>query len=264
MPGIFQQRPRRVKPFPRPALTTTDTTIEMTGKGLRKLVLKPADREIVLYKDDDMEALWEKLAEESACSEEDGCSQAVVDNDDALPYWAEIWPAAVFMAGRIHDDLKRYTALAGGKPCLDLGCGLGLVTLQANLSGLFTVGLDYKYQALLPAKESAKANDLADVPWACMDWRKPALKKGCTTLVFGADILYERRFIPMLTTFLDHVLGPAGRFVSADPTRNFTKDFTDAMNDGGFLVERSIEGEVVHFGVPVQITMREFIRKKRP
>jgi 2-polyprenyl-3-methyl-5-hydroxy-6-metoxy-1,4-benzoquinol methylase len=226
----------------------------------RRLILRPADQEIVLYKDDDMEALWQQLAEESECAENKDCDQEARDHDDALPYWAEVWPAAVFLAARIHDDLARYTTMAGGKPCLDLGCGLGLVTLQANMAGLFTIGMDYKFRALQLARKSAQANAMPETPWACTDWRRPAFKKGCSTLVFGADILYERRFIPVLTSFLDHTLGPQGRFVSADPTRNFTKDFTDAMNDGGFIVEGSIEGEVEHQGVPVEITLREFIR----
>ena len=52
--------------------------------------------------------------------------------DERLPYWADVWPSSIILAGKL---LKLDGA---GRTALELGCGVGLSTLAA--SSLATAG----------------------------------------------------------------------------------------------------------------------------
>ena len=45
--------------------------------------------------------------------------------DERLPYWTELWPSSIALCRW----LEERRAEIAGRPCLDLGCGLGLTAM---------------------------------------------------------------------------------------------------------------------------------------
>ena len=62
-------------------------------------------------------------------SADDLISEEDFDRDERLPYWAEIWPSARVLAGRVACENGR------GRRLLELGCGSGLVAVAAARAG---------------------------------------------------------------------------------------------------------------------------------
>lgn len=167
----------------------------------------------------DLESLWAAMGQDD------------FGPDERLPYWVELWPAAVLLARHIAEN----PGLFAGRACVDAGCGLGLASLAAAAAGARVLGFDYEPEALAYARKNAALNlePGATAPlFAVMDWRKPALAKGCADFVLGADILYERRFFEPVTALLDHCLAKGGRAWIADPER------TVSAGADGRLIER--------------------------
>src|SRR4029078_5956128 len=52
--------------------------------------------------------------------------------DERLPYWADIWPSSQILAQHLL-SLARVERIRG--KCLELGCGVGLVTIAAMIAG---------------------------------------------------------------------------------------------------------------------------------
>src|SRR5205085_1421655 len=82
------------------------------GKGLPEItLLRPQDQEALL---------------------EDAIARGSPELPDAgAPYWAEVWPAAVPLAGWLLES----GAVSPGERVLELGCGLGLVGLALAKAG---------------------------------------------------------------------------------------------------------------------------------
>ena len=81
-------------------------------------------------------------------SADDLLSEADFERDERLPYWADIWPSSTALAGVV-------AGLDGrGKRCIELGCGLGLVTIGAMRAGYDVLATDYYDDALLFARRN--------------------------------------------------------------------------------------------------------------
>ena len=126
------------KIVPRPDLTALDpgSRVEVEVEGRVWLLDRAAD----------MEALWDEM------------DDADLDDDERLPYWAEVWPASVLLGRHI---LRNQNTLKG-KPCLDLGCGLGLTGMIASSIGAQVVAFDYELPAVRFAHHNAQLNDVPD------------------------------------------------------------------------------------------------------
>src|SRR5690349_21867958 len=74
-------------------------------------------------------------------------SEALLDEhafeeEEFLPYWAELWPSGVALAKAIADRSLR------GARVLELGCGLGLPSLAAALGGGRVLATDWSPAAI--------------------------------------------------------------------------------------------------------------------
>jgi predicted nicotinamide N-methyase len=108
--------------------------------------------------------------------------QEAFADDEFLPYWAELWPAARALAEALPD--------VNGLRVVELGCGLGLPSLVAAGSGATVTATDWSPDAIALLRENALRNGLelrADV----RDWREPWEER--FDLALAADVLYERR-----------------------------------------------------------------------
>ncbi|HST14486.1 MAG TPA: methyltransferase domain-containing protein [Gaiellaceae bacterium] len=119
-------------------------------------------------------------------------------DDEFLPYWAELWPAAVALAEALPD--------VTGLRLVELGCGLGLPSLVAAAKGARVTATDWSPDAIDLLRENAPRNGLELVA-EVRDWREPWDDR--FDLALAADVLYERRNVePVLERLRE--LAPEG------------------------------------------------------
>jgi predicted nicotinamide N-methyase len=117
--------------------------------------------------------------------------------DEFLPYWAELWPAALALAEALPD--------VAGLRVVELGCGLGVPSLVAAARGADVTAVDWAEDAIVLLRENAARNGLA-LRAERRDWREPWDER--FDLALAADVLYERRNVePVLARLRE--LAPA-------------------------------------------------------
>ncbi len=194
-----------------------------------KVCVTVAERLFTLHRAASLEELWDAMTQDTH-------NTAYID-DERLPYWTEVWPAGVALA----QWLWQSKAQIQGKTCLDLGCGLGLTALVGQWAGAHVIGMDYEEDALHFAMKNANSNNIAAPLWLVMDWRRPAIKKGSIDVLWGGDIMYERRFVQPVINFLDFVLAEHGYAWIAEPCRSVYDAFRSAVHEKGWGAKRVYE-----------------------
>ena len=139
------------------------------------------------------------------------------EDDEFMPYWADLWPSGVALARRVHG--RRLA----GRRVLELGCGLGLPSLAAARAGARVLATDWSQPALDLLARNAELNGVP-VETERVDWRAPQTltARAPFGLVLAADVLYERRNVALLLDLLP-LLG--AEVWLADPRRSFTEAF---------------------------------------
>ena len=203
-------------------------------------------------------------------------SEALVDSapvqqrfaqDEYLPYWATIWPAAELLAEEVStwpaaepgdpnaphaaaSPVDRTAAPAPAGPAvLELGCGLGLVGVVAARRGYRVVFSDYDDDALAFALENARRNGVAGVRALHVDWRKlyPELR---FERILAADVLYEARNLAPVAAFIRTHLAPGGFALLSDPGRGTADAFERIAGAAGLCVEFSAPARVQAAALP--------------
>jgi predicted nicotinamide N-methyase len=145
--------------------------------------------------------------------------EAAFDDDEFLPYWAELWPSGLALAEAVARlDLR-------GLRVLELGAGLGLPSLAAGLRGADVFATDWAEDAIELLRANAMRNRI-ELRTERARWDEPArlLDGAPWGLVLGADLLYERRNADQL----EKLLPALGRDVLlADPGRPFAQGFLE-------------------------------------
>jgi predicted nicotinamide N-methyase len=201
------------------AVSASDPAPRDSTAPCRELLRIPiAGRDWLIERLADLETLWA------------GMDEHQFGADERLPYWAEVWPASILLAGQI---LRSGPRLAG-RTVLDLGCGLGLTAVAASSVGARVLGLDYEAQALRFARGNAARNNAPQPLWTLMDWRRPGLKPGVFSFVLAGDIFYEQRFFDPLRRLLGEALAGDGVAWLAEPERSVSAP--SRLADLGFAV----------------------------
>jgi predicted nicotinamide N-methyase len=145
--------------------------------------------------------------------------EAAFDEEEFLPYWAELWPSGLALA--------RHVAARDvhGLRVLELGCGLGLPALAAALRGAEVLATDWAEEAIELLRQNAERNGVllrvARVRWSEPE---PLLRAAPWDLVLGADLLYEARNADQLAGLLPSL---GGEVVLAEPGRPYAKEFLE-------------------------------------
>ena len=143
--------------------------------------------------------------------------EAAFDEDEFLPYWAELWPSGVALAAVVAAlDLR-------GRRVVELGAGLGLPSLAAALGGADVLATDWADDAIDLLRANAARNGIAlraeRVRW---DEPGPLLRGAPWDVVLGADLLYESRNAAQLLELLPQL---GGDILLAEPGRPFAGSF---------------------------------------
>jgi predicted nicotinamide N-methyase len=136
--------------------------------------------------------------------------ETAFEEDEFLPYWAELWPASVALAASLPD--------VAGLRVVELGCGLGVPSLVAAARGAKVTATDWAVDAIDLVRENAERNGL-ELRAEVRDWRDPWAER--FDLVVAADVLYEHRNVEPLLERLRELapkalLGLAGRPYEAE------------------------------------------------
>lgn len=153
--------------------------------------------------------------------------QARFAQDEYMPYWTTLWPAARLLA----TELARSEVFTAGAPVLDLGAGLGLTTLVLLARGCRVTAADHDADALALLCENARRNNLPLPTTLPLDWHteRPATR---FARIVAADVLYERRQLPAIAAFLSDVLAPGGSAWLCDPNRQVADAFPEVALGG--------------------------------
>ena len=146
------------------------------------------------------------------------------DRDEFMPYWAELWPAALALAR----EVERHE-LTDAR-VLELGCGLALPSLVAAARGARVVAVDWAADAIELLERNAERNGLA-LEAEAADWRdtEPLAARAPFDLVLASDVLYEERNVEPL---LELVLRLTQRVLLAEPGRPHAAAFFEAAARG--------------------------------
>lgn len=159
--------------------------------------------------------------------------------DDYMPYWAYLWPAALQLADSI---LRNHWSQ--GTRVLELGCGLGLVGISALAAGNRVSLTDYDEKAVTTAKMNAALNGFPDADAFVLDWRSPL--ELSFPVIIGCDVTYERRNHASIVNLIDRMLAPDGFCWIADGGRNAAPAFIDLARSRGFSIQmRNSKGEEI-------------------
>lgn len=150
--------------------------------------------------------------------------------DERLPYWADIWPASHVLA-------RRLTTMQGdGQRMLELGCGLGLVSLAAVRVGYDVLATDYYEDALRFARVNVFRNSSYEIATRMVDWRDFPTNLGQFDVVSASDVLYEPANADLIAAAISRTLAPGGVALISDPGRIAAPDFLVAADEIGLAV----------------------------
>jgi predicted nicotinamide N-methyase len=152
--------------------------------------------------------------------------------DERLPYWADVWPSSIILAGKLLELKGR------GKNALELGCGVGLSTLAATSAGFDVLSTDYYEDALDVTRANVFRNLGTIARTRLVDWRHLPQDLGTFDLVFASDVLYEKEYAELLPVLLRGLLAPAGIALIADPGRVAAPVFLGGCVTHGLMIQR--------------------------
>ena len=163
----------------------------------------------------------------------DHISQNEFEMDERLPYWAELWPAAVGLAEYILAHVHEFNQ----KSVLELGCGLGLAGMAAHKAGARVYFTDYDPQALVFTQKNFFRNFNRKADVKLMDWRKLDTHQKFDVII-AADVLYENRWLMPVRNIIQNLLKTRGVAFIAEPGRSVARTFFDALSEVNLKFDR--------------------------
>ncbi len=193
----------------------------------------------------DMDRLWEGMEER--------------EGEERLPYWNEIWPSSLALAGwlaEMQEDIR-------GKACLDMGCGLGFTALLGRWLGADVTAMDYEAQAIEYANVNATLNGVEGVHFEVMDWRYPSYPPDSFDRIWAGDIMYEKAFAEPVASFIASMLKQGGRAWIAEPGRDIFHHLLEELPAHGLRHKRICSlpvSPLTEQDVPVPVTIWELAK----
>ena len=149
------------------------------------------------------------------------------EKTDRLPYGFELWPAALMLAEHL------YRGEPGrGRRVIELGCGVGLVSIAAARRGWRVLTTDCDPVPLQFAEFNAAANTVDVEGYQLLDWHNPPSGPRFAR-VLAADVLYQRCDHTPILNCIEALLEEDGLAILADPNRGVADDFASRADASG-------------------------------
>jgi len=148
-------------------------------------------------------------------------SEEAFEQEEFLPYWAELWPSALALARAI---ARRPLT---GRRTIELGCGLGLPAIAAASAGARALATDWSPDAVAITARNAERNGVT-LETKLFRWDEAPEPLGPPwPLVLASDVLYEQRNVEPLLALLPRLTTASGEVWLADPGRAPAAGFLD-------------------------------------
>lgn len=158
----------------------------------------------------------------------DGAAERVGISSATWPLFGLVWPSARILVGVLEGvDLS-------GKRVLEIGCGLGLVSLVLQRRGADITASDAHPLAAAFLAENLLLNQLAPVPFSTGNWADTDTGLGLFDLIVGSDVLYERDHPGHLSGFIHRHAQVDAEVIIIDPNRGHRARFTRDMVGLGY------------------------------
>ena len=159
----------------------------------------------------------------------------ITDDDRHVPYWSEIWPSGIELAGVIARDPRALQ----GRRVLELGPGVGVTAVAALRAGADLVLADAASGSLLFCAFNALDQASAEPTTVRVNWRQPSatffeLAGEGFSLVLAADVLYEDEDVKPFMALIERIVAPGGEVWLAEPGRDPAKRFVKGVRKRGW------------------------------
>ncbi|MCH7993113.1 MAG: methyltransferase domain-containing protein [Planctomycetes bacterium] len=151
--------------------------------------------------------------------------------DDVGPYGLELWDSSIMLAEHLLQAEATDVNVA-----VELGCGLGLVSIALASFGWKMTATDNEPTALAFARHNAQLNAVNSIKFETLDWHHPP-KERHYDRVLAADVLYQLVDQTPLIDCFRALLSPTGVAYVADPNRRIADGFETMARSSGFDVE---------------------------
>lgn len=152
--------------------------------------------------------------------------QRFIHADDVMqdfPLWAKIWPASWVLAGYLAE-----MPVAADKRFLEIGGGIGLVSIVAAAFGHHILMTEYNPDALQFARANALINQCPQLNIQELDWNRPRLS-GQFDYIVASEVSYREKDIQPLQMLFKNSLKTGGEVILAGEMRKLSKDFYKAL-----------------------------------
>lgn len=174
---------------------------------------------------------------------------------EALPLVGIVWPSSWVLAQLVAREQ------VAGKRILEVGCGMGLVSLLLKLRGADITSMDIHPVFGRLLESNCELNDAANIPFINASWSEALTQPDAFDLIVASDILYEPRHIERLPSFLNAHAAENGEVLIVDPSRGQATSFEQAMTTLGFSCERFDPGVPDLSGDPYEGVAYRFRRR---
>ena len=138
---------------------------------------------------------------------------------DDFPQWAKLWKASWILA-----DFLAQKKVDPDEQLLEIGGGLGLVSIVGFACGHRMTMTEYNPHALEFARANAHLNDCAQLPVVSLDWNRPDLTGSFDTILASEVIYRSQDFAPLLNQFQTY-LASSGEIILASEMRKTSGAF---------------------------------------
>lgn len=150
-----------------------------------------------------------------------------------FPLWAKIWKASWVLAADLAD-----LPLLPGRRFLEIGAGVGLVSIVAASFGHQITMTEYNPDALNFAHANAHLNHCPDLSIQKLDWHHPQIKGKFDTIV-ASEITYRLEDLIPLAKLFKSYLQPEGQIILASEMRKTGRElFNFFKTDFDIKVEK--------------------------
>jgi len=136
-----------------------------------------------------------------------------------FPLWAKIWQASWVLAGYLAE-----IPVETQKQFLEIGAGVGLVSIVATSFGHRITMTEYNPDAIQFANANALINDCPRMPILELDWNRPQLQ-GPFDYIVASEVSYKKEDLQPLIELFKAYLKSGGKVILAGEMRRISRDF---------------------------------------
>lgn len=150
------------------------------------------------------------------------------------------------------------------KKILEIGCGIGLVSLLLNKQHADISATDIHPEAGDFLAQNTNLNNGKNIPFERTSWNDLDTSLGEFDLIIGSDLLYEKESIISLANFIDMHTKLDSNIIIIDPGRDNHAAFSKKMVTLGYSHSQEKTGDTSYLETPYNGQVLQYKRQPRP